>query len=69
MRVDLECSCGAKLGIGYEVPKWSSPSSAPEVQKAEKLIEQFRRDHKECRKLERIDLAEALRRMTLTESA
>jgi hypothetical protein len=47
MRVDVECCCGARIGVGYEA---SSPyRSRPEQEAAERLLEQFRRDHKTCR--------------------
>ena len=48
MRVDLECGCGAKLTVAYDVGRpYSTPST--EAVAAGKLLEQFRRDHKTCR--------------------
>lgn len=47
MKVESECSCGAKLAVEFNfAPRY--PPSAEENQ-AQKLIEQFRRDHKVCR--------------------
>lgn len=47
MRVDAECSCGAKLTVGFEASKPFRLSD--EHATADKLLEQFRRDHKVCR--------------------
>ena len=47
MRVDVKCSCGATLTVGFEASRPYRPSEEHRV--AEKLLEQFRRDHKTCR--------------------
>ena len=46
MRVDVKCSCGAEITVAYEAARNSYRS---EESGAQKLLEQFRRDHKQCR--------------------
>lgn len=50
MRVDVECGCGAKLTVAYDAGRTYSTESR-EAAAAAKLLEQFRRDHKLCRKV------------------
>lgn len=46
MRVETECSCGAKLSVEFEKKSYGLPT---EAQVADKLLAEFRRDHKACR--------------------
>lgn len=47
MRVETECSCGAKLAVEYEDSSIARTTGAQ--QRADELLEKFRRDHKLCR--------------------
>ena len=47
MRVDLECSCGAKLTVAYDEGRPYSTNMRGAA-RAKALIDQFRKDHKGC---------------------
>lgn len=51
MRVRTECSCGANLAVSYTETERRSTAYAPDKAeaRAEKLLGEFRRDHKNCR--------------------
>lgn len=48
VRIDMECSCGAKLTISYGDER-SYGRISQESQRAIALVDQFRKDHKPCR--------------------
>lgn len=45
MRVELVCSCGAKIGISYGL----LGRHVVEGEAAKKLLDEWRQDHKGCR--------------------
>ena len=48
MKISTECSCGAKLEIATSEGAIYSTRNA-EAAEGQRLVEQFRRDHKPCR--------------------